>query len=148
MKRKSLTFRALGLLFCLLSVVLVFSSCKSQLAERDFVLSQKRDGRLTGSWKLIREDPTDNYLLVFEYTSKGERKQYHNGELGPLKEYFYTKDNILYVLELGAGIKRSNWQESTNTISLKMKIPSILNIEMVLSWSSCNVLLPKKRNNI
>ena len=127
MKRKSLTFRALGLLFCLLSVVLVFSSCKSQLAERDFVLSQKRDSRLLGSWKLTRQDPTDNYLLVFEYTSKGERKQYHNGELGPLKEYFYTKDNVLYVLELGAGIKRSNWtreyeyrfSEDENTLFIK-----------------------------
>lgn len=127
MKRKFITFRALGILFCILSVALVFNSCKSQLAERDFVLSQKRDSRLTGSWKSIREEPTDNYLLVFEYTSKGERKQYHNGELGPLKEYFYTKDNILYVLELGAGLKRSNWtreydyhfSEDENTLFIK-----------------------------
>lgn len=129
MKRESLAFRALGILFCLLSLVLVFSSCKSQLAERDFVLSQKRDSRIIGSWKLTREDPTDNYLLIFEYTSKGERKQYHNGELGPLKEYFYTKDNILYVLELGAGLKRSNWtreydyrfSEDENTLYIKYR---------------------------
>lgn len=104
-----LSFVALGFLVCLFSTVFILSSCKPDLSERDFVLSQKRDNRLIGSWKYIYSPPEDNYSLIREYTSAGEVRQYDNGEQSFLKQYFYTKDNILYVFELGDGFKRSNW---------------------------------------
>ena len=104
-----LSFGALGILACLFSTVFILSSCKPDLSERDFVLSQKRDNRLIGSWKYIYSPPEDNYSLIKEYTSNGEVRKYDNGELFFLKHYFYTKDNILYEFELGDGFKRSNW---------------------------------------
>lgn len=104
-----LSFGAFGILACLFSTVFILSSCKPDLSERDFVLSQKRDNRLIGSWKNIRLSPEDDYILIREYTSDGEVKQFDNGEQSFLKHYFYTKDNILYVFELGDGFKRSNW---------------------------------------
>ena len=104
-----LSFVALGFLACLFSTVFILSSCKPDLSERDFVLSQKRDNRLIGSWKYIYSPPEDNYSLIREYTSAGEVRQYDNGEQSFQKQYFYTKDNILYVFELGDGFKRSNW---------------------------------------
>ncbi len=75
------------------------------------MLAQKRDSRLIGSWVSVamHEDPSDNPLIVFEYTREGEVKRYQNGERFFLKYYFYTKGNILYELELGDGFKRSNW---------------------------------------
>ena len=103
-----LSFGALGILACLFSTVFILSSCKPDLSERDFVLSQKRDDRLIGSWKRIYSSPEDNYSLIKEYTSAGEVKQYDNGEQSFLKQYFYTKNNILYVFQLGDGFKRSN----------------------------------------
>ena len=103
-----LSFVALGILACLFSTVFILSSCKPDLSERDFVLSQKRDNRLIGSWKYIYSPSEDNYSLVKEYTSNGEVRKYDNGELFFLKHYFYTKDNILYEFELGDGFKRSN----------------------------------------
>ena len=109
MKVSKLSFGALGILACLFSTVFILSSCKPDLSERDFVLSQKRDNRLIGSWKYIYSSPEDNDILIKEYTSAGEIKRYNNGELFFLKYYFYTKDNILYELELGDGFKRSNW---------------------------------------
>lgn len=104
-----LSFGALGILVCLFSMVFILNSCKSDLSERDFVLSQQRDNRLIGSWKYIYSSPEDNTILIREYTSTGEVKQYDNGEQSFLKHYFYTKNNILYVFELGDGFKRSNW---------------------------------------
>ena len=77
-----LSFGALGFLACLFSTVFILSSCKPDLSERDFVLSQKRDNRLIGSWKYIYSPPEDNYSLIREYTSAGEVRQYDNGELG------------------------------------------------------------------
>ena len=104
-----LSFVALGILACLFSTVFILSSCKPDLSERDFVLSQKRDKRLIGSWKNIRLSPEDDYILIREYTSDGEVKQFDNGEQSFQKHYFYTKGNILYIFELGDGFKRSNW---------------------------------------
>ena len=103
-----LSFVALGILACLFSTVFILSSCKPDLSERDFVLSQKRDNRLIGSWKYIYSSPEDNTILIREYTSNGEVKRYNNGEQSLLKHYFYTKNNILYVFQLGDGFKRSN----------------------------------------
>ncbi len=95
------------ILTCLLSTVFVLSACKPDLSERDFVLSQKRDSRLIGSWKHIRI-PEDNYSLIREYTPSGEIKQYDNGEPSLQEQYFYTKGNTVYVHELGDGFKVSN----------------------------------------
>lgn len=103
-----LSFGVLGILACLFSTVFILSSCKPDLSERDFVLSQKRDNRLIGSWKYIYSSPEDNTILIREYTSNGEVKRYNNGEQSLLKHYFYTKNNILYVFQLGDGFKRSN----------------------------------------
>ena len=128
-----LSFVALGILACLFSTVFILSSCKPDLSERDFVLSQKRDKRLIGSWKRIYSSPEDNYSLIREYTSAGEVRQYDNGEQSFLKQYFYTKDNILYVFELGDGFKRSNrtWEreyrfsEDENMLYIKERGGSI-----------------------
>ena len=130
-----LSFVALGILACLFSTVFILSSCKPDLSERDFVLSQKRDNRLIGSWKYIYSPPEDNYSLIREYTSAGEIKQYDNGEQSLLKQYFYTKDNILYVFELGDGFKRSNrtreyeyrFSEDENMLYVKERGGSIEN---------------------
>lgn len=103
-----LSFGAFGILVCLFSTIFILSSCKPDLSERDFVLSQKRDNRLIGSWKYIYSSPEDNTILIREYTSNGEVKRYNNGEQSLLKHYFYTKNNILYVFQLGDGFKRSN----------------------------------------
>ena len=97
------------ILTCLLSTVFMLSACKPDLSERDFVLSQKRDNRLIGSWKKIRVSLEDNSSLMREYTLDGVIKRYDNGELSHEKQYFYTKGNILYVLALGHGLKASNW---------------------------------------
>ena len=128
-----LSFVALGILACLFSTVFILSSCKPDLSERDFVLSQKRDNRLIGSWKYIYSSPEDNTILIREYTSNGEVKRYNNGEQSLLKHYFYTKDNILYVFQLGDGFKRSNrtWEfeyrfsEDENMLYIKERGGSI-----------------------
>ena len=128
-----LSFVALGFLACLFSTVFILSSCKPNLSERDFVLSQKRDNRLIGSWKHIYSSPEDNDILIKEYTSAGEIKRYNNGKLFFLKYYFYTKDNILYEFELGDGFKRSNrtWEfeyrfsEDENMLYVKERGDSI-----------------------
>ena len=108
MKVSKLFFDTLFIWACLISTVFILSTCKPDLSERDFVLSQKRDNRLIGSWKRIYSPPEDNYSLIREYTSAGEVKQYDNGKQSFLKQYFYTKDNILYEFQLGDGFKRSN----------------------------------------
>ena len=72
MKVSKLSFGALGILACLFSTVFILSSCKPDLSERDFVLSQKRDNRLIGSWKYIYSSPEDNDILIKEYTSAGD----------------------------------------------------------------------------
>ena len=101
-----------SLLFGLL--VLSTTSCLlgsywSDLAERDFVLSQDKDPRLIGSWQEIRSAPSANNIVIKEYTLEGTMKQYYNGKLSSFKFYFFTKNNILYELELGTFIKKSNW---------------------------------------
>lgn len=105
---RKLFFIALGIL-AFFSTAFMLSSCKLHLAERDFVLSQKRDSRLIGTWKKMLLYPDNNDIHTREYTSEGELKCYDNGKLYSIKSYYYTKGNILYVLELGDGFKRSNW---------------------------------------
>lgn len=117
----------LEFLLCLLCVF-IFSSCGSDLSERDFFLSQSRDPRLVGKWLLVC-DSMDETPQIREYTTRGEIKETFNGRDVSFRCYYYTKGKVLYELTLGDGFKTNNrtreleyhFSEDGNTLYFKEK---------------------------
>lgn len=93
--------------FAIIISSLLFS-CTPEAVEKEFFQSQHRDERFFGMWANLDQFSKQETGVVVEYTASGELFYTNDGERGGRIFYYYTKENILYVLTLGSGFKVSS----------------------------------------
>ncbi|ATA73536.1 hypothetical protein CGC49_09740 [Capnocytophaga sp. H4358] len=95
-------------LFALLGV---FACSEDEHMTADYFKAQQRDSRFFGKWMAVNPNTLEEEITTFysEYTEEGEFHLIYRdtGEKNNRVEYYYTKENAIYLLNPGAGFKVS-----------------------------------------
>ncbi|WP_172914400.1 hypothetical protein [Capnocytophaga canis] len=89
----------------------VFACSEDEHMTADYFKAQQRDSRFFGKWMAVNPNTLEEEITTFysEYTEEGEFHLIYRdtGEKNNRVEYYYTKENAIYLLNPGAGFKVS-----------------------------------------
>ncbi|CEN42601.1 conserved exported hypothetical protein [Capnocytophaga canis] len=98
--------------FCFIFALLgIFACSEDEHMTADYFKAQQRDSRFFGKWMAVNPNSLEEEITTFysEYTEEGEFHLIYRdtGEKNNRVEYYYTKENAIYLLNPGAGFKVS-----------------------------------------